>query len=1154
LFGEAMHVRAMGNRNCCCSLALWLLCRDNTCRHFRFIEHKGGAFSVSNSRCKSGHRYHLEPVERRALFSITGDIEWAHQFGGVRPQNDYVSATDVRGGVYVAGNFGGGVPGQPDYGGNDHFLRKYDAEGHELWTRQFGTDGNESIGGLAVDAAGNVYVGGTFPQPGTSPTAYDLFVRKFDADGNDLWVRQLGSNADEHNGVVAADDAGNVYLAGYTTGTLPGQTEIGKPDPVLAKYDAAGNKMWVRQFGTPASDVATAVGVDAAGNVIVSGETLGEIGGPTNGINSETFVQKYDGDGNVLWSRQFGSLNQPDIPSGVFARGDGSIYISGFTLGALPGFVNRGGYDAYLVKYDADGNAQWQRQFGTRDSDYGYGVTADAADNAYLVGNTAGKLPGQGNVSSATDAFVRKYDAAGTELWTRQFGTKLNDFGSGIAADTAGNVYVAGRTNGTFPGQPNNDGAASPSDGFLRKYDSAGGELWTRQFGSFGGAGVRDVGTDVATDSAGNVYVVSEVGAALPGEAHAGMTDVVLRKYDAGGRLLWTAQFGSTSSDLPNAVQVDDAGRIYVVGFTFATLDGATSAGDADGFVRTFDPNGNVLWTRQFGTAKRDTFTDLAVDATGNIYISGSTAGTAPGQTAAGLSDALVCKYDATGNLIWARQFGSPVNDGASGIGVDSVGDVYVAGSLPRGFALPGQTNSGRIDTYIRKYSAAGVALWTRQYGTAGDEQAVRVAVDESDNLYVVGTTTGAFPGQTNAGNRDVYLRKFDLQGNTLWTRQIGSPDTELAADVAVDGRGKVYVAGTTAAVLPDQTNAGATDSFVRKFDSDGNVEWSRQFGTALSDTAAGIVADGNGAVYVTGDTTGTFPGEPTADGSPDAFLVKLSDNMPPVAIDAFASVVEDGTVLIDLRALLSDDYTAPDQLVYEIVTQPAGGDLEATDVAGVYRFTPHADIQPDQVSFSYRAVDGHGEPSNLAAVTIQITRYVGVTLTGGVLRVGGSDGIDRIRIDGKKLRWNGTQTPLAGITEVRVWARGGDDSIDLSKLPVRAFVNAGAGDDHVDGTQFDDLLLGSAGDDRLSGDAGSDVIIGGIGRDRIDGDRGDDILIAGDAAGSIERFWARQLPDRLVDDGDVDRLNGSSGVDWFFIGRSDRLLGRKWGDVVTFV
>jgi len=419
-------------------------------------------------------------------------------------------------------------------------------------------------------------------------------------------------------------------------------------------------------------------------------------------------------------------------------------------------------------------------QFGTPDSDFASGVAIDGAGNVYVAGDIQqGALPGQTSLGDA-DAYLRKYDGKGKEIWTRQFGTQSQDGATGVTVDGAGNLYVVGFTRGAIAGQTSPVGL--DYDAYLRKYDSDGNELWTRQFGT-PRVLVEDLTSDVAVDGAGNVYVVGFTSGPLPGQANLGEDDVYLRKYDSDGNELWARQSGSQTLDMANGVAIDGTGNVYVVG-QLGGIPGRRGMGEADAYLRKHDSDGNELWTRQFGSQSGPSANGVAVDGAGNVYVVGSASGALPGQTHLGKSDAYVRKYDGDGNELWTRQFGSRGVDLAHGVVVDGAGNLYVSGTTR--LSLPGQSNMepvfGGSDVFIRKYDSDGNELWTNQLGTQKGDAVAGVVVDGEGSLYVVGSTQGAFAGQTNSGSYDTFVLK--MPDAPLLTM----PPTGAAADITLGG------------------------------------------------------------------------------------------------------------------------------------------------------------------------------------------------------------------------------------------------------------------------------------------------------------------------------------------------------------------------------
>jgi hypothetical protein len=390
----------------------------------------------------------------------------------------------------------------------------------------------------------------------------------------------------------------------------------------------------------------------------------------------------------------------------------------------------------------------WLRQFGTTAADDAEGVAADSVGDVYVVGQTFGSLPGQTS-AGMIDAFVRKYDPAGNEIWTRQFGSAERDLAKGVAVDGAGNAWVVGETFGSLPGQRSHGGW----DAFVRMYDPAGNEVWTHQFG--GGGGERAAG--VAFDGTGHAYVVGGTRAALPGQTTAGDYDAFIRQYDLTGNELWTRQFGSPAEDYALAITLDPTGNPVLAGETGGLLAGAAAAGSLDAFVRKYDPAGNVLWTRQFGTPRDDFALGAAVTPAGDVFVVGTTQGTLPGQRSAGDSDAYVATFSASGGERRARQFGSKGADDGEAIVLDGFGQLFVAGRA--GGALPGQASAGEADGFVMAVGPMADTLWTRQFGGPADDYVAGLAVADG-GLYAAGGTLGAISGERTAGERDGFVVK----------------------------------------------------------------------------------------------------------------------------------------------------------------------------------------------------------------------------------------------------------------------------------------------------------------------------------------------------------------------------------------------------------
>lgn len=402
------------------------------------------------------------------------------------------------------------------------------------------------------------------------------------AAGQDVtWTVQFGTTGDDEASELTVDGSGHIYVVGSTFGSLPGQTNPRGADAYLRKYGPDANEVWTRQFGTEDFDVARAIVVDVTGNLYLVGSTADTLPGQTSFGNIDAYLKKYDANGVEACTRQFGS-GSFDFGQDVAIDGAGNLYVAGSTWGAHPGETDMGVQDAFVRKYDSDGLEVWTRQFGTIGFDEAASLGVDDAGNVYVTGWTDEALPGQTNAGLGEDAYLRKYDSNGFEIWTRQFGTEGSDLAVGVVVSGDSGVFVAGYTDGALPGQ-----ASSGSfDGYLRSYDADGLELWTLQFGSPRSAG--DVGAGI--DGAGDVYVAGETGGAFPGYAYlGGRNDAFLLKI-SGVQM-------STSPDntLPKAVPTATPQPIAAKATQTETATATPSPTSTTGIRATPTPTATVI-------------------------------------------------------------------------------------------------------------------------------------------------------------------------------------------------------------------------------------------------------------------------------------------------------------------------------------------------------------------------------------------------------------------------------------------------------------------------------------------------------------------------------------------------------------------------------
>ncbi|HMH53502.1 MAG TPA: SBBP repeat-containing protein [Candidatus Acidoferrum sp.] len=447
-----------------------------------------------------------------------------------------------------------------------------------------------------------------------------------------------------------------------------------------------------------------------------------------------------------------------------------------------------------------------------------------------------------------------------------------------------------------------------------------------------------DAGGSLTVDAAGNAYVTGRSASlnfpTAPGALNAalsGENDAFVTKLNAAGSLVYSTFLGGSGDESGNGIGVDATGSAYVTGLTgsadFPTTPGALPAtlkGEVGAFVAKLDATGSALVYSTFlsGSGGEVGF-GIAVDATGNAYVTGATGSadfpTTPGAldtTHNGVSDVFVTKLNASGSaLVYSTFLGGSDNDGGSGIAVDSAGNAYVTGAtasadFPTSSGAFDPTWNGNplvepFDAFVAKLNASGSALVYSTYlGGSDFEGGSAIAVDTSGSAYVTGftastdfpTTATAFRSTFRGGDGDAFVTKLNATGSALvYSTYLGGSGVEAGRGIAVDSAGNVYVTGETDSadfptVNPIQaTLIGGSTVFVSTFNAAGTaLVYSTYLGGSLVDGGNGIALDATGNVYVAGtassaDFPTVNPSQPVLGGSVDAFVARVNPFGPSV-------------------------------------------------------------------------------------------------------------------------------------------------------------------------------------------------------------------------------------------------------------------------------
>jgi hypothetical protein len=427
--------------------------------------------------------------------------------------------------------------------------------------------------------------------------------------------------------------------------------------------------------------------------------------------------------------------------------------------------------------------------------------------------------------------------------------------------------------------------------------------LWATKAGGMGG----DLCQGIAVDASGNSYVTGGFeGTAIFGSTtleSGGSQDIFVAKLDNRGNWLWAKKAGGTDSDYGYGIAVDASGNSYVTGYFYsatATFGSTTltNNGFANIFIAKLDSSGNWLWAKNAGYSGCGTSGNgIAVDASGNIYVTGDFSGSATfgsiTLTSNGDSDIFIAKLDSSGNWLWAKNAGGTDYDYGQGIAVDASGNSYVTGYFydSATFGSTTLTNNGVYDIFIAKLDSSGNWLWAKNAGGSSNDSGNGIAVDASGNSYVTGyfdsNATFGYTTLTSNGDDDIFVTKLDSSGNWLWAKKAGGTDYYEGCGIAVDASGNSYITGffSDSATFGSTTltSNGYCDIFIAKLDSSGNWLWAQNAGGTGSDWGHGIAVDAIGNSYVTGyffSTAATF-GNITIYGSgtvynTDIFVVKV--------------------------------------------------------------------------------------------------------------------------------------------------------------------------------------------------------------------------------------------------------------------------------------
>lgn len=418
-------------------------------------------------------------------------------------------------------------------------------------------------------------------------------------DPDIIWSTYYGGNSYDEARCTSIDNMGNVYLSGTTFSTnniYSGghQSAIsGAQDGFLVKFNASGIRQWATYYGGSATDVIHSCATDTQGNVYIAGNTESASGVAFGGFQ------------NI-----HGGLSYPD---------------------------------AFLVKFNSNGERQWGTYYGGSQRDVGNSCVTDGSGNVYLAGTTHSDIGiafggHQNTFGLLSDGFLVKFNSNGERIWASYYGGENFDAGESCSTDANGNVYLTGYTQSVsgiaVSGHQNNFGGSG--DAFVTKFNSNGARIWATYYGG----STIDVGKSSVIDSEGNVFLsgVASSTSNISYNGHqntygGGTYDAFLVKLNSNGARQWATYYGGSNYDFCYSSCLDVSGNIYLAGYTKSVTNIAAggyqnSHGGAsfyDAFLVKFNNNGVRQWGTYLGGTNEDMGYSCVADISGNIYLAGIT-------------------------------------------------------------------------------------------------------------------------------------------------------------------------------------------------------------------------------------------------------------------------------------------------------------------------------------------------------------------------------------------------------------------------------------------------------------------------------------------------------------------------------------------------
>jgi len=894
-----------------------------------------------------------------------GNFVWAIQFGSDQSDEGNSITIDGAGNILVAGTFRGTVDFNPgagideltSFGNTDVVVLKLTSAGNFVFAKQLGGIDNDFGKAMRTDASNNIYITGGYsdiadfnpdestPYELTSNGYTDAFITKLDVNGNFQWTNSYGGDGadDFDNGeFLTIDPFGNIYLAGHY-----GQGDSGYSSVFIKKLDSDGTSIWEQEVGANDGAIVYSIQSDASGNIYYSGTLDGTadfnpLGTPVDLTGPDSYLCKLNSAGQVVWAKTLGFNSYIENANTMALDVNGNFFLGGFFQSTTfdvdpgPGIANLyttstdvGG--SFILKLDNAGDYVWAQSFVNPSGTDGFGVNAITTDNAaniYFVGRfsetmdfaTGVCLPNELTATSA-DLLIMKMGP--TSIPATCFGVIQQPQASSIACQES-SVFLTAL--------------------------AAGAPRISYQWQKFIGSAFVDISDQEADGESG--YEGYE-GTNTPYLTVVGIDNSGTGEF----RCKVSADFVSdVFSDVATLIYTGSASIPYVVANSGCGPGQfmITASGGTEGNYRWYDNNGVVI-----DGQVNSTFTTPFISSPTEFSVSKTTAGCE--------SDLVTVEVNTKAcapvpGLVWVAQ--PETSSGAVSIKrmtIDAGGNTYSVGTFSGtvdfdsgpGTAILTTADPEVQEQFLLKLDKDRNVVWLKSLSDTGYSLGMHISFDGSGSIYLAGGFRGTVdfdPGlpvfsMTSTGNLDMFISKFDTDGNFIWGKRIGgSTSNAFAQSIASDGNG-VYVTGSFTATIDFDpgtgtqplSSAGSTffsDIYVLKLDATGNYAWAFRMGrSSASDGGRGIKVDASGNVY----SIGTFSS--TVDFDPGAGVFNLVGQG---ATDTYIHKVNNAGVFQWAKALTSPGVELPTALGLD-----ASGNPYITGTFGTIVNQPSVDFDP---------------------------------------------------------------------------------------------------------------------------------------------------------------------------------------------------------------